>query len=303
MYIPCEFFVKRIVPKLRAAVAKTLIEKHGYTQVQVSQILGLKQATISKYLKTDVRDKYILKFAEEIADMMVDGVHTTEICSHICRTCIRERARGWIYRIYRENRGIPKEFDLTTCILGALNVLESDFRERIDILRSLEEAVSILEKEPKVAALVPEVRMNIVMSTSSPRSIDDIAGIPGRLTVVHERIKAPSKPEFGASKHTASVLLAARKINTEVRACTCIKYNRKVKDILKRLNFRVIQIDREKYGDADIVEILERISKDVPHEFDAIIDPGWIGIEPVAYIFGHDAINVAEKVCEIAKCI
>ncbi len=303
MYVPCEFFVRRIVPKLRAAIARILIEKYGYTQVQVSQVLGLKQATISKYLKINVRDKHILKFAEEIADMMVNGVHATEICSHICRTCIRERARGWIYRIYRENKGIPKEFDLTTCILGALNVLESDFRERIDILRSLEEAVSMLEKEPKVAALIPEVRMNIVMSTSSPRSIDDIAGIPGRLTVVHGRVKAPSKPEFGASRHTASVLLAARKINAKVRACTCIKYNREVEDILKRLNFRVIQIDRKKYGDMDIVKIIEKISKDISREFDAIIDPGWVGIEPVTYIFGHDAVNVAEKVYKIAKYI
>ena len=303
MYIPCELFVKRIAPKLRAAVAKILIEKYGYTQIQVSQVLGLKQATISKYLRVNVKDENILKFAEEIADMMANGAHSTDICSHICKTCIRERAGGWIYRVYREHGDLPKGLDLTECILGALNVLELDFRERVNILRRLEEAVSLLEKEPKVVTLVPEVRMNIVMSTSSPRSINDIAGIPGRLTIVHGRVKATSKPEFGASKHTASVLLIARKVNEKNRACICVKYDDKVNEALMKLNFKVVWIDREKFEDADIVDILEKILDEIPHEFDAIIDPGWIGIEPIAYIFGNDALDVAEKVCKIAKCI
>ncbi len=46
----CEVFVKRILPALRALLAKELIERHGLTQLEVSRILGVSQPLINYYL-------------------------------------------------------------------------------------------------------------------------------------------------------------------------------------------------------------------------------------------------------------
>lgn len=46
----CEVFVKRMLPALRALLAKELIERHGLTQLEVSRILGVSQPLINYYL-------------------------------------------------------------------------------------------------------------------------------------------------------------------------------------------------------------------------------------------------------------
>lgn|GEM_PF-424245 len=46
----CEVFVKKILPALRALLARELIERHGLTQLEVSRILGVSQPLINYYL-------------------------------------------------------------------------------------------------------------------------------------------------------------------------------------------------------------------------------------------------------------
>ncbi len=46
----CEVFIKRILPALRALLAKELIEGYGLTQLEVSRILGVSQPLINYYL-------------------------------------------------------------------------------------------------------------------------------------------------------------------------------------------------------------------------------------------------------------
>jgi len=49
-YSLCEVFIKRMLPALRALLAKELIESHGLTQLEVSRILGVSQPLINYYL-------------------------------------------------------------------------------------------------------------------------------------------------------------------------------------------------------------------------------------------------------------
>src|SRR3990172_12531954 len=46
----CEAVARHVLPLYRAFVAKELIEKHGYTQVQAAKKLGTTQAAISQYV-------------------------------------------------------------------------------------------------------------------------------------------------------------------------------------------------------------------------------------------------------------
>jgi predicted fused transcriptional regulator/phosphomethylpyrimidine kinase len=37
--------------------------------------------------------------------------------------------------------------------------------------------------------------------------------------------------------------------------------------------------------------------------FDVVYDSGGRGVEPNAYVFGTDAVDVATKIIEVAKCL
>ena len=49
-YSLCEVFVRRILPALRALLARELIGGHGLTQLEVSRLLGVSQPLINYYL-------------------------------------------------------------------------------------------------------------------------------------------------------------------------------------------------------------------------------------------------------------
>ncbi len=49
MSAPCEFAVKYLYPIVRSELAKFLIEKLKFTQVQVAEKLGITQAAVSQY--------------------------------------------------------------------------------------------------------------------------------------------------------------------------------------------------------------------------------------------------------------
>jgi len=98
MYLPCENFAKHILPILRACLAKELIEKYSYTQVDAATKLGTTQAAISQYLHLKRGCKMIDLSTEtmpeiksaiiEIAEHMTTNEITHDkIRLEICKLC------------------------------------------------------------------------------------------------------------------------------------------------------------------------------------------------------------------------
>jgi len=121
--------------------------------------------------------------------------------------------------------------------------------------------------------------------------------------------RAFMQPEFGASEHLASVLLAAMKVNPNVRAAINIAYNRFVKEALKRLEFKVYTFSRrESFVNSDTAQAqvaeevlnLGRRGEPLPEVF---VDLGGYWIEPSAYIFGVNAVEVAQKAIKVAEYV
>lgn len=54
---PCELVVRYVLPTFRSLVAKELIEKHRFSQVDAAKKLGTTQAAISHYLYSKRGDK------------------------------------------------------------------------------------------------------------------------------------------------------------------------------------------------------------------------------------------------------
>lgn len=63
MKILCEIVGNEFLPVVRALISKNLIEKYGFTQKEVAEILGVTQPLISFYL-SGLRAKNIKKFLE-----------------------------------------------------------------------------------------------------------------------------------------------------------------------------------------------------------------------------------------------
>ncbi|MEM1586150.1 MAG: hypothetical protein QXX99_02240 [Candidatus Bathyarchaeia archaeon] len=99
MYLPCESIGKRILPIFRAYIAKELIEKHCFTQIEVAKNLGTTQAAISQYLrsKRGVSDleqfkdvlPIIQSAASEIAEKISSGrLKPEEVALKFCKLCL-----------------------------------------------------------------------------------------------------------------------------------------------------------------------------------------------------------------------
>ncbi len=293
---PCEIVVRFLLPKLRAKVAEILIEEKGLSKKEVASLLGVSQASISKYKrilseKSPIDSEMIEKYARDLAEMIVRGEDKERILLKVCSLCFLLRRGGSLCKYHREKEGIPE------CnICSEYFWIKEEYSEEEEILMKLNSALSEILKRPEFSRLIPEVRANIVMAKKDAKSSKDVAGIPGRITVVSGKPHAVHPPEFGASKHTSKILLEAMRFS-DYRAAMCIKFDSQIMEAIKRAKLKYGKVSREKMSIEDFLNSFKRWGK-IP---EVVIDPGGPGIEPVAYVFGKDAEDVLKKVYKILE--
>lgn len=173
---------------------------------------------------------------------------------------------------------------------------------------NLKKAVKILQESEDFAALIPEVRSNIVMAKENAEDIQNVAGIPGRITSVHGKARAFMEPEYGASSHMARLILTIMKHDPSKHSAMNIKFDPEIIDICKKLCLKVSYYDRNDEPE-DIKKIegstipwgvesaINKIGK-VP---DIIYHKGAWGKEPSISLIGADAVDVAKMAVCISK--
>jgi len=98
MYPPCETVGRYILPVFRSLVAKELIEKYNFTQLEAAEKLGTTQAAISQYIHSKRGYKGTAQFertlpmiqvaASEIAKGIVTGkMNIDEVTLNFCKLC------------------------------------------------------------------------------------------------------------------------------------------------------------------------------------------------------------------------
>ncbi|MEM2341901.1 MAG: helix-turn-helix domain-containing protein [Candidatus Bathyarchaeia archaeon] len=99
MYLPCENIGRRILPVFRAQIAKELIEKYGFTQIEVAKKLGTTQAAISQYLRSKRGIGEVEQFKEilpmiqsaanEVANKIASGeINSDKLALKFCELCL-----------------------------------------------------------------------------------------------------------------------------------------------------------------------------------------------------------------------
>ncbi|MDL1969519.1 MAG: bifunctional hydroxymethylpyrimidine kinase/phosphomethylpyrimidine kinase [Candidatus Desulfofervidaceae bacterium] len=177
-----------------------------------------------------------------------------------------------------------------------------------EVLEALKKGLSILQKERWVTRLVPEVRSNLVYALPYARNHAEVAGFPGRLTVVEERLISCASPAFGVSHHMASVVLKAMEFNRDYRAAMNIKYRPEIVEKAKTLGYKIKEVSRASESAETkeiegmslpwLTETALESSSNIP---DLIYDKGDLGKEPMIRVLGRTPQEVTHKVVTLAK--
>jgi len=170
------------------------------------------------------------------------------------------------------------------------------------VIFELKNAVKLLEKSRDFAKIIPEVLTNIAYALPDAKSINDVAAFPSRICEVNGTPVASLDPEFGASKHLASVLLAVMQVRKNLRAAANIKYDEKVRQALLSLNLKFdFIVRRQEVMKEDITPILvKKVISQKPH-LEVVIDPGGLFIEPATYVFAETPGKLVKKLISIAQ--
>ena len=112
---PCELVVSKVLPGIRAAIVKVLIEDYNMKQTEVSDILGISQSAISQYI-TSIRGgderiyelfPEIREYARNIADKIVkDELESNQIS--LCTACQSIRDSEKFCNLHKEFSQLTK---------------------------------------------------------------------------------------------------------------------------------------------------------------------------------------------------
>ncbi len=178
--------------------------------------------------------------------------------------------------------------------------------ERFRVIHDLKMALEKLRKN-KIGCLIPEVHSNLGYALTYAENFEDVAAFPGRITKLNDSIATFSGPEFGSSRHIASIILTLMKHNANFRSVMNIRFSEDIIQACKGAGLQVRSFDRanepnqikEQEGSS-----LEWGTKEVLKEGqipDIIFDRGDVGKEPMVRVIGKNPDEVVRKVLKVKR--
>lgn len=180
------------------------------------------------------------------------------------------------------------------------------------ILGNLAAAINMLECSRDFAALMPEVRVNLVYALPEARTSKQVAAVDGRITVVRGMPQASGPLAWGASDHMARLILEARKCDPSINAGINFKCDADIIKVVKQYaaerGIPFGWIDRTK----EPPDVAGPDRSSMPWKVKQLVETcgvvprlffegeGW-GKEPLFVVLGKDAIEVARIALEIAR--
>jgi hydroxymethylpyrimidine/phosphomethylpyrimidine kinase len=167
----------------------------------------------------------------------------------------------------------------------------------LDLKTSVERLLAFLPSQ-----CIPEVGMNYVYALPAATTRNDVCGIEGRITRYKTRAMLCGTLEFGASKHVASIVLAAMSFDPTKRSALNIRYAQKTLQLCRTLGFILGSFDR-RYEPKNASSTMEWGTTQaittcgcVP---DIISDTGAAGKEPMIRVLGKNPQDVLAKIKRI----
>ena len=125
---PCMIVVQYILPSLRVAVARELVEELGLKKTDAAQKMNVTPAAVTQYLNRSRGEKAttVIEGSEKIRDLISDlsrDLLNEESPSDLqlmklCRACHEIRAEGLICELHKEAMPSLRTLDVCSCSLG-----------------------------------------------------------------------------------------------------------------------------------------------------------------------------------------
>lgn len=120
--------VQYILPALRVAVARELVEEHGLKKTKVAQMMEVTPAAVTQYLNSSRGDlasnviegsSEVGSLVSEIAnDLAVEETAPDALLMKVCKTCHTIRAEELICELHKEVMPSLKKIESCACSLG-----------------------------------------------------------------------------------------------------------------------------------------------------------------------------------------
>jgi predicted fused transcriptional regulator/phosphomethylpyrimidine kinase len=190
---------------------------------------------------------------------------------------------------------------------------QPDLTTEIDMIGRMMIALKEIEACREFAALIPEVRTNLVFAHPHAKTPDDVMAVDGRITIISGMPRASGRVRFGASNHMARLIIRLMQTDPSVRAGIDFANPSGFSDWLsgycRKNGWTLAMIDRrDEPGEVrnaegssmqwKAQEAVRAAGGQVPK---IICDAGGPGKEPVCTLVGNEPISVAWDVCRIAR--
>lgn len=188
-----------------------------------------------------------------------------------------------------------------------------DLSTEIDMMGRMMIALAAIEECREFAALIPEVRTNIVFAHPDSKTPADVMAVDGRITVVSGMPRAAGKPRFGASDHMARLVIMLIQIDPSFRSGIDFAnppgFSGWLSGYCRKTGWSIALVDRRdepaefKNVEGSTMqwkarEAVRAAGGKVPK---IICDAGGQGKEPICTLFGNEPVSVAHEVCGIAR--
>jgi len=184
-------------------------------------------------------------------------------------------------------------------------------KENIKVINEIKNILDFFSQNQVFSNLIPEVRTNISGALDNAKSIMDVAGIDGRITIIDGYPKACGKIKFGASNHTARLVLTAKEFDKSINFVMNLRYlPNLINSLQEKTPFGIFKFERvtqpeniEKREDSTMQWLIKESIHDTGKIPDIIWDTGAIGKEPMMRVFAKDSEDMINKLGEIIKLI
>ncbi|WP_123619621.1 thiamine-phosphate synthase family protein [Halorubrum sp. CSM-61] len=303
LHLPSEIVVERVLPTIRVCLAGELANRE-MTQQEVAEHIGVSQAAVSKYISGDVAveeriedhpltAETVTRIAEGFASGHMDGYEALDELLALVRAF---EDRGPVCELHEEAMPSLAGLGCDLCVRGTDERLAAE-RETLTDVRT---AARILATAPGMATYVPNVGTNVGSALPGANDVSEVAAIPGRIYAVDGRVEIPANPEFGASRHVATVVLAAMAQDDGLRGAVNIATDDALLSTARARGLDPMEFDAE-YDDRN-QRLLDRFaSRDaVPR---VIYHSGAFGIEPITYVLGETAEDAARLAVSLLETV